>query len=113
MAQRRLCGSGCSSLRYLQQMPLSSIKIDQAFARRMLSDRESAAIVHSTIELCHTLSLRAIAEGDEDDPTWRALAREACDAVQGYYVGTPLPVEDFEAWPIARDFAPPLSKRIQ
>jgi diguanylate cyclase (GGDEF)-like protein len=106
-------GSGYSSLRYLQQMPVSSIKIDQAFVRRMLSDRESAAIVHSTIELCHTLSLRAIAEGVEDEPTWRALAREGCDAVQGYYVGRPLPVEDFEAWAMASRFRPAASTRMQ
>jgi diguanylate cyclase (GGDEF)-like protein len=99
-------GSGYSSLRYLQQMPVSSIKIDQAFVRRMLADRESAAIVHSTIELCHTLSLTALAEGVEDEPTWRALAREGCDAVQGYYVGRPLPVEDFAAWTAASRWNP-------
>jgi diguanylate cyclase (GGDEF)-like protein len=101
-------GSGYSSLRWVQQMPVSSIKIDQAFVRRMIADRESAAIVHSTIQLCHTLSLRAIAEGVEDERTWRALAHEGCDAVQGYYVGRPLPVEDFEAWAMTSRFRPNL-----
>ena len=43
-------GTGYSSLRYLQQMPVSSIKIDQSFVRRMIADPESAAIVHSTVE---------------------------------------------------------------
>jgi diguanylate cyclase (GGDEF)-like protein len=91
-------GTGYSSLRYLQQMPVSSIKIDQSFVRRMQHDADSAAIVRSTIELCHTLSLRAIAEGVEDESAWRALQDEGCDAVQGYYVGKPLPVDDFPAW---------------
>ena len=91
-------GTGYSSLRYLQQMPVSSIKIDQSFVRRMRHDADSAAIVRSTIELCHTLSLRAIAEGVEDESAWRALSDEGCDAVQGYYVGKPLPVDDFPAW---------------
>lgn len=91
-------GTGYSSLRYLQQMPVSSLKIDQSFVRRMRSDADSAAIVRSTIELCHTLSLRAIAEGVEDEPAWSALALEGCDAAQGYYVGRPLPVGEFQAW---------------
>ena len=91
-------GTGYSSLRYLQQMPVSSIKIDQSFVRRMQSDADSAAIVRSTIELCHTLSLRAIAEGVEDEAAWRALADEGCDAAQGYYVGRPLPVGEFQTW---------------
>ncbi|MGE5169112.1 MAG: putative bifunctional diguanylate cyclase/phosphodiesterase [Rudaea sp.] len=91
-------GTGYSSLRYLQQMPVSGIKIDQSFVRRMLSDADSAAIVRSTIELCHALELRATAEGVENESTWRALAELGCDAVQGFYVGRPLPVGEFEAW---------------
>jgi diguanylate cyclase (GGDEF)-like protein len=68
-------GTGYSSLRYLQQMPVSGIKIDQSFVRRMLADADSAAIVRSTIELCHALKLRAIAEGVENEPTLQALAQ--------------------------------------
>jgi diguanylate cyclase (GGDEF)-like protein len=99
-------GTGYSSLRYLQQMPVSAIKIDQSFVRRMLTDADSAAIVRSTIELCHTLKLRAIAEGVEDEPVWRALSLLGCDAVQGYHVGRPLPVGEFKAWASASRWSP-------
>ena len=106
-------GTGYSSLRYLQQMPVSGIKIDQSFVRRMHADRDSAAIVHSTIELCHTLSLRAIAEGVEEESVWQALAQEGCDAAQGYYVGKPLPVADFKAWASASPWnAQPAAGRL-
>ena len=88
-------GTGYSSLRYLQQMPVSSIKIDQSFVRRIVDDPESAAIVRSTVELCHALHMRAIAEGVEEVAVWRALSAIGCDAVQGYYVGRPLPVGEF------------------
>jgi diguanylate cyclase (GGDEF)-like protein len=91
-------GTGYSSLRYLQQMPVSSIKIDQSFVRRIVDDPESAAIVRSTVELCHALHMRAIAEGVEEVAVWDALAAIGCDAVQGYYVGRPLPVGEFPAW---------------
>jgi EAL domain-containing protein (putative c-di-GMP-specific phosphodiesterase class I) len=91
-------GTGYSSLRYLQQLPVSSIKIDQSFVRRMVDDPESAAIVRSTVELCHALHMRAIAEGVEDEPVWRALSALGCDVAQGYFVGKPLPVSEFPAW---------------
>ena len=94
-------GTGYSSLRYLQQLPVSAIKIDQSFVRRMIVDPESAAIVRSTVELCHALHMRAIAEGVEDEPLWKALDDVGCDVAQGYYVGKPLPVGDFPQW--ARD----------
>jgi len=91
-------GTGYSSLRYLQQMPVGMIKIDQSFVRRMLEDTDSAAIVRSTIELCHALKMGAIAEGVEDEPMWRALSLLGCDIAQGYHVGRPLPVGEFQAW---------------
>jgi EAL domain-containing protein (putative c-di-GMP-specific phosphodiesterase class I) len=94
-------GTGYSSLRYLQQMPVSGIKIDQSFVRRMIDDPESAAIVRSTVELCHALHMIAIAEGVEDEQAWRALAAIGCDTAQGYYVGKPLPVGDYPAWAAA------------
>ena len=99
-------GSGYSSLRYLQQMPVTGIKIDQSFVRRMLTDAGSAAIVRSTVELCHALKMQAIAEGVEEEPVWSALARLGCDAAQGYYVGRPLPVGEFEGWANASRWAP-------
>ena len=90
-------GTGYSSLRYLQQMPVSGIKIDQSFVRRMIDDPDSAAIVRSTVELCHALHMHAIAEGVEEEPVWRALSAMGCDTAQGYYVGKPLPVADYPA----------------
>jgi diguanylate cyclase (GGDEF)-like protein len=94
-------GTGYSSLRYLQQMPVSGIKIDQSFVRRMIDDPDSAAIVRSTVELCHALHMHAIAEGVEEEPVWRALSAMGCDTAQGYYVGKPLPVADYPAWAAA------------
>ena len=104
-------GTGYSSLRYLQQLPVSSIKIDQSFVRRMIGDPESAAIVRSTVELCHALRMRAIAEGVEDELAWDALSSLGCDAAQGYYVGKPLPVGDFPAWAHASRWSSPPGAR--
>lgn len=105
-------GTGYSSLRYLQQMPVSSIKIDQSFVRRIVDDPESAAIVRSTVELCHALHMRAIAEGVEEVAVWDALSAIGCDAVQGYYVGRPLPVGEFPAWARASRWSRPAASSV-
>ncbi|TMH32141.1 MAG: bifunctional diguanylate cyclase/phosphodiesterase, partial [Betaproteobacteria bacterium] len=91
-------GTGYSSLSYLQRMPVDSVKIDQTFVRRMVTDEDSATIVRSTIELTHSLALHAIAEGVESEELWQRLAALGCDACQGYYVGEPLPAGVLPAW---------------
>jgi EAL domain-containing protein (putative c-di-GMP-specific phosphodiesterase class I) len=59
-------GTGYSSLSYLQQLPVDAIEIDQSLIRGLQRDTDSAAIVHSTIDLAHSLRLLVIAEGVED-----------------------------------------------
>jgi diguanylate cyclase (GGDEF)-like protein len=91
-------GTGYSSLSYLQRLPVDAIKIDQSFIRSMQRDNDSAAIVHSTIDLAHSLRLLVIAEGVEDEQTFTRLAAMACDQVQGYCISRPMPAEQFSHW---------------
>jgi EAL domain-containing protein (putative c-di-GMP-specific phosphodiesterase class I) len=91
-------GTGYSSLSYLQRLPVDTIKIDQSFISNMERDTDSAAIVHSTIDLAHSLRLLVIAEGVEDAQTFTHLAAMACDQVQGYCVSQPLPADEFQGW---------------
>jgi EAL domain-containing protein (putative c-di-GMP-specific phosphodiesterase class I) len=91
-------GTGFSSLSYLQRLPVDSIKIDQSFVGRMMAHEGSDAIVRSTIDLGHDLGLSVIAEGVEDQATWRRLATLKCDVAQGYFISHPLPVEAFANW---------------
>lgn len=59
-------GTGHSSLRYVQDLPLSTLKIDQRFIRSIDSDAEKArAILRATLELAHQLELSMVAEGVE------------------------------------------------
>jgi diguanylate cyclase len=62
----------------------------------MATEANSAAIVSSTVDLAHALGLRVVAEGIEDEATWRRLRAVGCDAAQGYHLSRPLPAGEFE-----------------
>jgi diguanylate cyclase (GGDEF)-like protein len=91
-------GTGYSSLANLRRLPIDELKIDRSFVSPMLHDESDLIIVRSTINLAHDLGLRVVAEGVEDEPTLRSLARLGCDLVQGYHLGRPMCPEDISSW---------------
>jgi diguanylate cyclase (GGDEF)-like protein len=90
-------GTGMSSLSYLKRLPVDDIKIDRSFVTDMLTDEHNAVLVRSIIELSHNLGRRVIAEGIEDAATLEKLGLLGCDMAQGYHIGRPLPLAQFEA----------------
>ena len=91
-------GTGYSSLQHLRRLPLAEVKIDRSFVLGMATDRGDAAIVRSVIDLAEALGLRAVAEGVEDERTWRSLAAAGCHAAQGWFHARPMPAEDLAVW---------------
>lgn len=91
-------GVGQASLAYLKTLPVHELKIDQTFMRSVAASPKNAAIVHSTIVLCHALGLKVVAEGVEtaDDLGW--LRDNECDAAQGYYIARPMPADHLPSW---------------
>jgi len=95
-------GTGYSSMYYLASMPLDEMKIDLSFVRDMLKVPQHQRIVHSMIELGHSLGLTVVAEGVEGQDVVERLAELGCDRVQGYFTSPPLaPAE------LLRRYAPP------
>ena len=90
-------GSGYSSLLYLKQLPVHTIKIDKSFVGGMRAEND-AAIVRSTIDLGHALGLEVVAEGVEDQETYDMLITMGCDFAQGNYLSSPLPAPEFTRW---------------
>jgi EAL domain-containing protein (putative c-di-GMP-specific phosphodiesterase class I) len=64
----------------------------------MNTDGDDAAIVQAIVELAHTLDLKVVAEGVEDQPTWDLLRASGVDVVQGFYLARPMSAADFVAW---------------
>jgi EAL domain-containing protein (putative c-di-GMP-specific phosphodiesterase class I) len=88
-------GTGYSSLSYLQAFPFDKIKIDQSFIANLKTTPQSAAIVCAVIGLARGLHLPVLAEGVETKEQLAFLKQETCDEVQGYFLGRPLPIEDY------------------
>ncbi|MDC4225797.1 MAG: EAL domain-containing protein [Candidatus Manganitrophus sp.] len=86
-------GTGYSSLSYLKKLPVQKIKIDKSFIVD-LGNKGDIVIVHSIINMGHSLGLEVIAEGVEDEFTKDLLEAFGCDVIQGYHIGHPLPSEE-------------------
>ena len=88
-------GTGYSSLQYMKDFPIDTLKIDQSFIFNLLDNPHDAAIVLSTIVLAHNFGLKVIAEGVETEEHQKYLTEHGCDELQGYLFSRPLPVEEF------------------
>lgn len=91
-------GTGYSSLQYLHQLPISLIKIDQSFVRRLPYDKGATYILDAAVMLAHNLGIKAIAEGVENKEVYEFLSHIGCDMAQGYLISCPMPAQDFEKW---------------
>jgi diguanylate cyclase (GGDEF)-like protein len=103
-------GTGYSSMLHLRRLPLSEVKIDRSFVIGMGADDDDAAIVRSIIELARALGLRVVAEGVEDERTWRRLSELGCQVAQGWFFARPMPATELTSW-LGR-YRPPQSLRV-
>jgi diguanylate cyclase (GGDEF)-like protein len=87
-------GTGYSSLNYLARLPVDTLKIDRSFVMRMREAGYPRNIVAMIVSLAHTLGLKVIAEGVEEDEQRRLLGELGCDQIQGFLVSRPLPAEE-------------------
>jgi diguanylate cyclase (GGDEF)-like protein/PAS domain S-box-containing protein len=90
-------GTGYSSLAYLKSFPLAAVKIDRSFVRDIGIDPGSAPIIEAIIALARKLELEIVAEGVEDEAQRNFLVQGGCTLMQGFLLGRPLPMAEFES----------------
>lgn len=91
-------GTGFSSLNYLKNLPVDTLKIDKSFILDMHNSSNDHAIVKTIIELAHNLNCQVVAEGVEDQQTVDSLTLLNVDILQGFFYSTPLNAHDFQSW---------------
>jgi diguanylate cyclase (GGDEF)-like protein len=89
-------GTGYSSLAYLRQFPADALKIDRSFISGIAGSKESAALIHTLVQLGKALHIETLAEGIEDQAQLQTLQREHCDQGQGFLFSRPLGVDAVE-----------------
>ena len=91
-------GAGFTSLAYLASLAVDELKLDRSFIHGLASsaDNRNRALVRSTIELAHSLGLRVVAEGIEDEETFELLVELGTDLAQGYLISRPRPAHELD-----------------
>ncbi len=87
-------GTGFSSLAYLRQFPIHTIKIDKSFVDGIGSDRGDEELARLVITLGATLSKLVVAEGVETQAQADFLTAEGCDLLQGFLFARPMPLAE-------------------
>ncbi len=89
-------GTGYTSFAYLKRFPATILKIDKALIDYILTNEEDQHIVQSIIDLGHSLGMKVVVEGIENQNMADLIASYGCDCMQGYYFAKPLPVFEFQ-----------------
>lgn len=88
-------GSGYSSLNILKDIPFDIMKIDKEFFNEAATSEVSVIIMQKIIEMSEALDINVICEGVETEEQVDMLRNIGCKAVQGYFYGKPIPMDEF------------------
>jgi len=89
-------GTGFSSLSFLNQIPVDTLKVDRAFIKDINDKGENGELAKLIIAMAKSLGLSVVAEGIETPAQLNFLKQNKCDEFQGFYVSPPIPADEFE-----------------
>ena len=85
--------AACLETLFLEQLDI--IKIDRSLISRAEHGERERTVVAGLIDLGHRLGMTCVAEGIETESQLELLQRLHCDRLQGYYIGKPMPPEEY------------------
>jgi EAL domain-containing protein (putative c-di-GMP-specific phosphodiesterase class I) len=91
-------GTGRSNLQLLAAIPFSELKIDRSFVDGASKKRALSTVLKSYLGLARSLDRRSTAVGVETKQDWDFLQGLGCTYAQGYYIASPMPVEEIPQW---------------
>jgi diguanylate cyclase (GGDEF)-like protein/PAS domain S-box-containing protein len=89
-------GAGVSSLRNLQQLPVTNLKIFKPYIDNLSRDNISDMMAKTIIGIGHLMNVGVIGEGVETAGQLDFLKLNGCDQIQGNYFSEPVPLAAFE-----------------
>lgn len=89
-------GTGFSSLRYLDDLPLDYLKIDRSFIQKMGNSDPQLSLVNTIIAVARTFELETIAEGVETTEQLQQVVSLGCDYIQGYLYSKPVEASELQ-----------------
>ena len=87
-------GTGYSSLSSLRRFPIDALKIAQSLTSSMTGNRDCAEVIKAIIALAHSMNLRVVAEGVENNEQLSSLREMGCDEIQGHLYGRAMPADE-------------------
>jgi len=89
-------GTGYTSFSYLKKFPADILKIDKTMTDHIMENKEDQRIIKAMIDLGHSLGMKIVVKGVENQEMADLITSYKCDYMQGYYFGKPLPAYEFQ-----------------
>ncbi|MFW5947243.1 MAG: putative bifunctional diguanylate cyclase/phosphodiesterase [Gemmatimonadota bacterium] len=87
-------GAGALSFPQLKRLPVDIVKLHADLVAGVGTGESDEHLVEAAITIAHGVRARVLAQGVEREAQVDWLREAGCDLVQGYLVGTPVPVEE-------------------
>ncbi len=86
-------GTGFASIVSLLRLEPNRLKIDRSLVSPVLENHANRQVLRSVVEMARALNIQVLAEGVESQLQARVLRTIGCDALQGFALGKPMPME--------------------
>lgn len=91
-------GTGNASLVHLQDLAVSSLKVDRRFVSDLMNDARDLSITYGLVRTARMIGLQVVAEGVQTPALAQILVAMGCLRLQGYAIARPMPAADLAAW---------------
>ena len=100
-------GMGHSSLNYIKQFDLDTLKIDRALSQDILKSSTSVAMIRTVEAMCKDLNMETVVEFVEEQAQLDLLREIGCNVVQGYVFTPPLSPDACTRYIVDHNGSPP------
>ncbi|SFC78215.1 EAL domain-containing protein [Pseudoalteromonas denitrificans] len=91
-------GTAYGGFSYIQELGISTIKIDKMFVDTIDKDDLKSSVLESIISFAKSSNLDMIAEGVEEEAQVSYLQKRDVFLIQGYFYAKPMPIDELVLW---------------